>query len=85
MIIKNSTVGIAQQGNGNTVTLPVTVTAPSRTKVEQALSCQKGIPDCYCKVGWPVELQCPDCKESQPRSSYCICPPSGTHHADQEA
>ena len=38
MIIKNSTVGIAQQGNGNTVTGSVTVTAPSRAKVEQALS-----------------------------------------------
>ena len=42
-------------------------------------TCRKGTPGCYCKIGWPYDEQCPDCRddwnEGEFRDSYCICPP----------
>jgi hypothetical protein len=40
--------------------------------------CQKGVEDCYCKVGFPYEKMCPDCRDNrQPQDIYsrCVCPP----------
>ena len=38
--------------------------------------CQKRSPGCFCKVGWPHERQCPNCREENDyRDSYCECPP----------
>lgn len=43
----------------------------------QGAYCQKGVPDCFCKVGWPIELRCPDCRDIRngDTTSYCVCPP----------
>ncbi len=38
-------------------------------------TCWNGLPTCYCKVGWPIELQCEDCRGEEPRTSRCICGP----------
>ena len=38
-------------------------------------TCHNGVPDCYYKVGWPIELQCEDCRGEEPRDSRCICGP----------
>lgn len=45
------------------------------TKREAGEYCRKGIPGCLCKVGWPSELQCLDCREGRDRDSFCVCPP----------
>ena len=38
--------------------------------------CHKGVIGCFCKVGWPIEYQCPDCRgDNDNRNSYCVCPP----------
>ena len=38
-------------------------------------TCQHGVPGCKCAVGWPPAEQCPDCREDEPRASYCVCGP----------
>lgn len=41
--------------------------------------CRKGLPDCFCGVGWPHERRCPKCRdnwgENEFRDSYCVCAP----------
>jgi len=41
--------------------------------------CHKRVAGCFCAVGWPVERQCPKCRdlwvEGAFRFSYCVCPP----------
>jgi len=50
-----------------------------REKLVAGEYCHKGVSRCFCAVGFPYEMQCPDCrdnwKEGQFRDSYCICPP----------
>ena len=36
-------------------------------------TCWKGLDSCKCRVGWPPEEQCADCREEQKRSSRCVC------------
>ena len=43
--------------------------------IEAGEGCRKGVPGCMCKINWPPDKQCPDCREDQPRDSYCVCPP----------
>ena len=41
-------------------------------------NCEKGIRGCYCRVGWPYEKMCPDCRDTRDswdNKSYCVCPP----------
>lgn len=46
-------------------------------QIEQGLGCQKGMPGCYCGIGWPLERMCPDCRDqpNRDRGSYCVCGP----------
>lgn len=44
-------------------------------KREAGEYCQKGVPDCLCKIGWPPDLQCFYCREEKDRDSFCVCPP----------
>ena len=37
--------------------------------------CKRGDARCLCLVGFPSELQCPDCREDKDRDSYCVCGP----------
>jgi len=47
-----------------------------KKKLDIGEYCRKGVQGCFCKVGWPRERQCPDCREeTDTRDSYCICPP----------
>lgn len=47
-------------------------------KLAKGEYCQKGIPNCFCKVGWPIERTCPKCRDlrSSPFDGYCVCPPN---------
>jgi hypothetical protein len=49
-----------------------------RAKQAAGEYCNKKSPTCFCKVGWPYEEQCPQCRDTWPdgvfRDSYCICP-----------
>jgi hypothetical protein len=42
--------------------------------------CCKEVSGCYCKMGWPYDKQCSDCRDDWPegtfRDSYCICKPA---------
>jgi hypothetical protein len=46
-------------------------------KQEDGDYCRKGVPGCFCRVGWPYELQCPDCRDTKlaDKYSFCGCPP----------
>jgi hypothetical protein len=45
-------------------------------KEENGDYCRKKCPGCFCAVGWPYELQCPDCRDGdRDKYSYCVCPP----------
>lgn len=46
-------------------------------KQENGEYCRKKCPGCFCAVGWPYELQCPDCRGTKlaDKYSYCGCPP----------
>lgn len=36
--------------------------------------CRKGRPGCFCNVGYPVERQCPVCRDQRPKdddTDYC--------------
>lgn len=49
--------------------------------MEETHTCKKGIEGCFCKVGWPYEKQCPDCRDTRQKGdndSYCVCPPPET-------
>lgn len=37
--------------------------------------CHKHVPGCKCAVGFKPDEQCADCRESEPRDSYCVCGP----------
>jgi len=52
------------------------------TKLANGEYCRKGEAGCFCKVGWPLERTCPDCRDRRKElsgqlgeSSYCVCPP----------
>jgi hypothetical protein len=42
--------------------------------------CHIGVEGCRCAVGWPYELQCPECRDIENRmdDGYCVCVPSFT-------
>lgn len=47
-------------------------------KLQNGEYCQKGSPGCFCKVGWPYERMCPDCRDGRApgdNRSYCVCSP----------
>ena len=40
--------------------------------------CNDGVPGCYCKVGFPYEEQCVDCRDTRDKGddeSRCVCGP----------
>jgi len=41
-------------------------------------TCHIGVTGCRCAVGWPYELQCPECRDRPNRmdDGYCVCTPS---------
>jgi len=57
-------------------------TTPPATAPWKPSYCRKEVEGCYCAVGWPYELQCPKCRDSEHADpySYCACPPP--HHPD---
>lgn len=48
-------------------------------KLEAGEYCRKGSPGCFCKVGYPIERTCPECRDMwEPGDfidSYCVCGP----------
>jgi hypothetical protein len=46
-------------------------------KEENGDYCRKGVPGCFCAIGWPYEKQCPDCRGTPlaDKYSYCGCEP----------
>lgn len=59
----------------------ITETTIDIGKLKAGEYCRKGIPGCFCKVGWPYERQCPDCRDNKnaDKFSYCSCPPEKSH------
>lgn len=56
-------------------------------KLKNGEYCLKGIPGCFCKVGWPYERQCSECRDSWGdnfRDSFCICPPEDEEKIDEK-
>jgi predicted amidophosphoribosyltransferase len=51
-----------------------------KEKLDDGGYCKKGISGCACDLGWPYEMQCPDCRDKWEehafRDSYCICSPT---------
>ena len=48
------------------------------SKLSSGEYCQKKIPGCFCKVGWPYERMCSNCRDGRKpgdNQSVCICPP----------
>jgi hypothetical protein len=42
--------------------------------------CKDGLPGCFCRIGWPIERTCPECRNlrqvgTSDAFSFCICPP----------
>ena len=49
-----------------------------KTLLKQGEYCLKGCPGCFCRVGWPYEKMCPDCRDNREEwddTSFCVCPP----------
>lgn len=54
--------------------------APSnfdKEKLDKGEYCRHGVSGCFCKVGWPYEMMCPDCRDNRDgdNSCRCVCPP----------
>jgi hypothetical protein len=48
-------------------------------ELERGSYCCKEVPGCFCRVGFPYERMCPDCRDGRSeneKKSYCICPVS---------
>lgn len=49
--------------------------------------CHKEVEGCYCRVGFPDDKQCPDCKDIRTkldRYNMCVCPPKEKNLMDDE-
>lgn len=51
----------------------------NESELEKGKYCIKGHSGCFCKVGYPYERMCNDCRENRQEgdvNSFCVCPPS---------
>jgi hypothetical protein len=63
----------AEQQEMNRPSLPPLVALIAGAGGRPSEDCHNGMPGCFCKSGWPVELQCEDCRVSDRRPERCVC------------